>query len=82
MDRNNYPQERFNVILKKRYDAWVQEGKKPLTAEELDAIYENSEQDKLADELNNTEENLPGVSTNYQGKNDWRISPFPSSIVD
>ena len=37
-NREAYPTYRFDPNLKNRYDVWVQKGKPPLTAEELDEI--------------------------------------------
>ena len=45
-EKSTYPLKRFNVLLKNRYDTWVSEGRKDLTAEELDAIFEEAEYSK------------------------------------
>ena len=37
-DRNIYPKKRFNVKLLQHYDAWVENGKPEITADELDSI--------------------------------------------
>ena len=37
-DRNMYPKKRFNVELLQRYDAWVENGKPEITADQLDSI--------------------------------------------
>ena len=37
-DQDMYPKKRFNVKLLQRYDAWVENGKPEITADELDSI--------------------------------------------
>ena len=39
-----YPRSRFNSILKNRYDTWVAQGKNDIPVEELDAIFDDVNQ--------------------------------------
>ena len=42
VDRTQDPVSRFKEILQHWYNTWVKEGKKPLSAEELDKMFEES----------------------------------------
>ena len=37
-DQNMFPKKRFNVKLLQRYDAWVENGKPEITADQLESI--------------------------------------------
>ena len=73
VDRGQYPTKRLNTILHRRYKTWVEGAKQPLSAEELDEIFKESEEqlqeenEKTNDHVNNPEnsgENFPVV---YKG---------------
>ena len=51
-DRTKYPEHRFAINLKQRYDKWVEEGKPNLTAQEIDEMVNET---KKADEAEEEE---------------------------
>ena len=63
MARGKYPLKHFNALLKKWYDTWISEGRKDLTTEELDAIFEEAEYSKSTKALTlNQDQTLQEVS--------------------
>ena len=61
-----YPSSRFNSILKYRYDTWVTERKNDISAEELDAIFNGTSNDKSA---TNTVESIPVSNSKFTSTN-------------
>ena len=55
MDRTQYNTTRFNPILLRRYHTWLEGGRKPLSAEELDDIFENAAAELQAQNESNME---------------------------
>ena len=83
MAREKYPLKHSNVLLKKWYDTWVSERRKDLTAEELDAIFEEAEYSKSTKALTlNQDQTLQEVSNPassrtslYEGRHNY-IQPL------
>ena len=53
VDRRQYPENRFNVNLKNRYDKWVDEGKPELAAGEIDQLLNEAREIDLEDDNTN-----------------------------
>ena len=51
LDRDAYPKYRFSPMLLNRYNTWVQEGKKELTAEEVDDIFNGNTENKMPQKI-------------------------------
>ena len=75
------------MLLKNRYDTWVSEGRKDITAEELDAIFEGAEYSKSTEASTpNQDQTLQEVSNPtssgtslYEGKHNY-IQPLSQGI--
>ena len=75
------------MLLKKWYDTWVLEGRKDLTAEEIDAIFEDTEYSKSTEASTpNQDQTLQEVSyptssgtSLYEGKHNY-IQPLSQGI--
>ena len=53
VDWKQYPENRFNVNLKNRYDKWVKEGKPELAAGEIDQLLNEAQEIDLGDDYTN-----------------------------
>lgn len=71
VDRTQYPTARFNAILKNRYDTWLDEGKKDLSADELDALFEGAFKEKPNSGSSNLEDSSISNGTMRAGEVDY-----------
>ena len=66
MSIEQYRSSRFNSILKNRYDTWVAEGKSDIPAEELDAVFNSTSDNKSA---TNIAESIPVSNSKFTSSN-------------
>jgi len=87
-NKDKYPVTRFNKNLKNRYDTWVESGKKPLTAEELDEMTPskmmNSDSEEENDAPSTSDLSVSNASATFEGKQGKVVSydnDNPSNMV-
>ena len=77
LDREAYPKFRFSPMLLNRYNTWVQEGKKELTAEELDNIFNGkAEKENATKNLESHIEEQHREDVIYQGRQGKFVTYF------